>query len=130
MPRWEPHHHPFDKSLTVKGEDLEVEARRWNAPPARSRASAITKAYRQPIGTEPILNIDVFAPPRGYLFLVSTRGISATEGQVHNIIRPRPHNRSPVTGTNTEAVLFAWDNCRPPPRRRNHEAQLSRDIAW
>lgn len=74
MQRWEPHHHPFDQIvLTVQGRQLlEIEGEAMECGPGTVvRVPADAKHTGWPIGDEPVVNIDVFAPPRAdYLFLV------------------------------------------------------------
>ena len=75
MQRWEPHHHPFDQIvLTVTGRQLlEVEGEGMELGPGTIiRIPADAKHTGWPIGDEPVLNIDIFAPPRAdYLFLAA-----------------------------------------------------------
>jgi quercetin dioxygenase-like cupin family protein len=115
MPRWEPHHHPFDQVvLTVKGRQmLEVEGEAMECTAGTvTRVPANAKHTGWPVGTEPILNIDVFAPPReDYLFLVEyQKEYPQPEGQIHKY--HQTPTAQPFTGkrrTNTDDVLFAWD---------------------
>jgi len=78
MQRWEPHHHPFDQIvLTVRGRQLlEIEGEAIECTPGTIvRVPADARHTGWPIGDEPVLNIDVFAPPRAdYLFLVEYQG--------------------------------------------------------
>jgi quercetin dioxygenase-like cupin family protein len=73
MTRAEPHSHPFDQLvLTVTGSQiLEVDGKTMECGPgtiARVPANAMHTGW--PIGGKPVLNIDVFSPPReDYLFL-------------------------------------------------------------
>jgi quercetin dioxygenase-like cupin family protein len=73
MPRWVPHKHPFDQIvLTVSGTQiLEIDGEGMVCEPGtivRVPGNAMHTGW--PISKEPVLNIDVFAPPReDYLFL-------------------------------------------------------------
>lgn len=73
MPRWVPHNHPFDQIvLTVSGNQvLEIDGEGMECGPGtivRVPADAMHTGW--PVGGEPVLNIDIFAPPReDYLFL-------------------------------------------------------------
>lgn len=73
MPRWVPHKHPFDQIvLTVSGTQiLEIEGEGMVCEPGTIVRVPGDKMHTGwPISDEPVLNIDVFAPPReDYLFL-------------------------------------------------------------
>jgi quercetin dioxygenase-like cupin family protein len=81
--RWEPHHHPFDQTvLTVEGTQmLEIEGKALACPAGSIvRIPANAKHTGWPGGNKPVLNIDIFAPPRAdYLFLTDYQGEYASD---------------------------------------------------
>lgn len=115
MPRWEPHHHPFDQmTMTIKGRhmfEIEGEAIECTAGTiARVGANARHTGWGQ--GNEPILVVDIFAPPReDYLFLVEhQKEYPLPKGPIHNY--PLTPTAQPFTGkvkSDPSGVLFAWD---------------------
>jgi mannose-6-phosphate isomerase-like protein (cupin superfamily) len=116
MPRWEPHHHPFDQvTLTVKGRHMfEVEGEAMECTAGTiTRVPANAKHTGWGVGDKPTLVVDVFAPPReDYLFLVAhQKEYPLPKGPVHKY--PMTPTTQPFTGTvktDTRDVLFAWDN--------------------
>jgi quercetin dioxygenase-like cupin family protein len=74
MKRWEPHWHPFDQIvLTLQGRQmLEIDGKAFEMTAGTiARVPANAKHTGWILGDEPLMNIDLFAPPRGdYLFLV------------------------------------------------------------
>ena len=118
MPRWEPHHHPFDQVvLTVKGRQmLEVEGEAMDCTAGTiTRVPANAKHTGWPVGAEPILNIDVFAPPReDYLFLVEyQKEYPQPKGPVHKYHQtPTAQPFAGKVKTDTKDILFAWDKLR------------------
>lgn len=114
MPRWEPHHHPFDQiTMTIKGRhmfEIEGEAIECSAGTI-ARVGANAKHTGWGLGNEPILVIDIFAPPReDYLFLVEyQKEYPLPNGPIYNY--PLTPTAQPFTGkvkTDTSDVLFAW----------------------
>ena len=115
MPRWEPHHHPFDQmTMTVKGRHMfEIEGEAIECTPGTiARVGGNAKHTGWGLGSEPILVVDIFAPPReDYLFLVEyQKEYPLPKGPIQNY--PLTPTAQPFTGsirTDTSDVLFAWD---------------------
>jgi mannose-6-phosphate isomerase-like protein (cupin superfamily) len=75
MPRTEPHSHPFDQvvMIVMGAIILEIEGKTMEMGPGTvARVPSGVPHTGWPIGGEPVLNIDVFAPPRkDYLYLTT-----------------------------------------------------------
>ena len=115
MPRWEPHHHPFDQiTMTIKGRhmfEIEGEATECVAGTI-ARVKGDAKHTGWGLGSEPILVVDIFAPAReDYLFLVEyQKEYPLPKGPIQNY--PLTPTAQPFTGKikiDTSDVLFAWD---------------------
>ena len=115
MPRWEPHHHPFDQmTMTIKGRhmfEIEGEATECTAGTI-ARVGANAKHTGWGLGSEPILVVDIFAPPReDYLFLVEyQKEYPLPKGPIHSY--PLTPTAQPFTGkvkTDSSDVLFSWN---------------------
>jgi quercetin dioxygenase-like cupin family protein len=121
MQRWEPHHHPFDQIvLTVTGRQLlEVEGEAMECTPGTIvRVPANARHTGWPIGDEPVLNIDVFAPPRAdYLFLAAYQKEYPQPQKEGTTAYHQVHASSKFSGKmvkDTSDVLFKWADL---PRR-------------
>jgi len=118
MQRWEPHHHPFDQIvLTVSGRQLlEIEGEAMECSPGTIvRVPADAKHTGWPISKEPVINIDVFAPPRkDYLFLVEYQmefPQPPNEGRDAPVAYHQVHASSTFSGKmmkDTSDKLFGW----------------------
>jgi mannose-6-phosphate isomerase-like protein (cupin superfamily) len=117
MQRWEPHHHPFDQIvLTVEGRQLlEIEGEAMECTPGTIvRVPADARHTGWPIGNEPVLNIDVFAPPRpDYLFLVEYQKEypQPPKGKDAPAAYHQVHASSKFSGkmvADTSDILFKW----------------------
>jgi quercetin dioxygenase-like cupin family protein len=115
MPRWEPHDHPFDQvTMTMKGRHMfEIEGVAMECTAGTiARVAADAKHTGWGVGNEPILVIDVFAPPReDYLFLVEYQTeYPLPKGPVQKYLQTPA--AEPFTGevkVDSSDVLFAWD---------------------
>lgn len=90
--RLEPHAHPFDQLvLTVSGRmALEIDGKVLECPPESIvRVPADARHTGWVLGDEPVLNMDVFAPPRAdYLHLTTYQkdyGQDSSEASEHNL---------------------------------------------
>lgn len=121
MPRWEPHSHPFDQVvLTVEGRQLlEIEGKAMECTPGTIvRVPADAKHTGWPIGDQPVLNIDVFAPPRkDYLFLVDYQSEYAASPEMAEAGSAPAYHQDPASSEfsgqmyeDTSDVLYDWSD--------------------
>jgi quercetin dioxygenase-like cupin family protein len=118
--RWEPHSHPFDQTvLTVEGTQiLEIEGKAMACPAGSIvRVPANAKHTGWPEGGKPVLNIDIFAPPRAdYLFLTDYQKEFAADNAAKKPTGTAYHQlpqRSKFAGEmmkDTKDVLYRWSD--------------------
>lgn len=118
MERWEPHEHPFDQTvLTVEGRQLleiDGEAMEMGAGTIARIPSNVPHTGWL-IGDRPLMNIDIFAPPRAdYLHLVDYQDeYRAANAEAKKTARKyvQAPMQKPFSGkfmTDTSGTLFRW----------------------
>ena len=118
MPRWEPHSHPFDQVvMTMSGRlmvELDGEAVECGAG-SLVHIPANVKHTGWPVGDTPVLNCDLFAPPRAdYLYLTEYQKEfpQAAKNNGRSAYQQIP-TASPFSGKmmkDTKDILFKWDD--------------------
>ena len=115
MKRWQPHSHPFDQIvLSVSGSmTLEIDDETLHcAPGSITRVPANARHTGWPDSDEPVLNIDVFAPPRpDYLFLVEHQSEFPQPEEGYPVYHQTPKAADPFSGKkmeNPEEICFQY----------------------
>lgn len=115
MKRWEPHSHPFDQIVVILEGSmmLEVEGQAMEMGPRTiARVPGDKMHTGWPIGGKPVLNIDIFAPPRpDYLFLTKHQTefapVEPPKVQFNQELSEKEFT-GPVL-KNTKGLVYKWD---------------------